>query len=94
MKLTEETDRIISAIRQVEKIDLNKLFASGIDITIHNYTDPEREHVSRVTLHAEDCAPLLKELRKALIMAVERRRESLTRQLRNIEAVNPGGNLP
>jgi hypothetical protein len=94
MKATEETSRIIEAIKQVDKLDLDKLFASGIDITINSYTDPEREHVSRVTIHAEDAYPVKVALRDALMMALERHRESLTRQLRDIEAINPGGKLP
>lgn len=84
MRQTEQTHTIISAVEQVDKIDLDKLFLSGIDITLHDYSNPDRDHVSRVTLAAEDCAPLLAELRKALLKSAERRRESLRQQFQDL----------
>lgn len=87
MHPTESTDRLITALGQVRKIDLDKLFLSGIDIQIGVYRDADRVHMDRVTIHAEDAAPVRDAIEAAIAAALERRRESLKRQLIGISEV-------
>lgn len=85
MKPAEETATLLRALKQLDTLDMDKLFASGIDVTIHHYTHEDREHMERVSLHAEFFAPVRDALRTALRLSIERRKESLQRQLRDID---------
>lgn len=87
MRYSEDTSRLVGALKEIDAIDLDKLFASGIDITIHNYTDPERTHVDRVTVHAEDAGPILSALREAVVKAMKHRQVSLRSQLASIDSI-------
>lgn len=85
MKPTETTMTLLRALQQVNALNLDRLFASGIDVTLDSYTDDCPAHLDRVTLHGEDFAPVRDALREALRKAVDRRRASLARDLVAVE---------
>jgi hypothetical protein len=84
VKHTEQTDTLLRALEQVNAIDLDKLYASGINVTVSSYTEDKPDHVECVTVHAEDFGPVKVALRIALSKAIERRKDYLTRQLADI----------
>lgn len=87
MRHTEDTDTLLRALRQARALDLDVLFASGLDVTFQRYADADdaRPHVERVTLHPDNCGPLRDALIAALEAAVVRRREFLARQIADID---------
>lgn len=86
MRPTERTSRLLGALRQCRAVDLDKLMASGIDVTLNVYGTEESEHVGRVTLAASDCGPLLIALEAALLKSIEVRRASTARELAELTA--------
>lgn len=85
MKPTETTDRLLAAKRALKRLDTDKLFASGIDITVHDYSNEERNHVERVTIGGEDFEPVRIALFDAIQKTIQRRRASLVSQIRAID---------
>lgn len=81
MRHSEETSTLIAALKQADAIDVSKLFGSGIDVTLHSYTNPQATHMERVTIHAEDAGPVVAAIRAAIIKAIQHRRDSLRSQL-------------
>ncbi|MBS7457713.1 hypothetical protein [Coralloluteibacterium stylophorae] len=87
MHFTETTSQMLRALAQAKRLDLDKLFGSGIDVTLHRYSgEREAEHVERVTVHAEFAGPLRAALIEALEKSLERRRESLVSDLAAVNA--------
>lgn len=95
MKPTEETSVLLRALKQAKAIDLDKLFASGIDITINDYTHEDREHMERVSVTAETFAPVKEALIKCLLINIQLRQQSLTRELASVNiAINGSEECP
>ena len=86
MKPCESTDALISARNALIGLNLDLLFASGIDVTLHSYTEGKPDHMRRVTIHAEFFGPVRDALRVALQSTIERRKESLLMQLRDLNS--------
>ncbi|MBB5357556.1 hypothetical protein HDE76_000738 [Rhodanobacter sp. ANJX3] len=86
MKPTETTAALIEARNQLIALNLDVLFLSGIDVALYSYTEGKREHLRRVTLHAEDFAPVKEALQECVRLAIERRKDSLRRDLADIDA--------
>lgn len=87
MKRTEDTDRLIASYKNAKRLDLDRLFASGIDVMLYDYSDPEGEkfHMDRTTIAGEDFKPVKDALVEVLAIQIRKRIESLTRQLRDCE---------
>jgi hypothetical protein len=80
-----DTYQLIAALRQATALDLNKLAASGINVTISSYTDNKPNHVDTVTLNADVCEGLKIALIQAITSTIASRKQSLSMQLRDIE---------
>lgn len=85
MYATERTDTLLRALRQAERLDLAALAASGVDVTLSRFGDPERLHVERVTVAAEDAAPIRDAIVAALRKSLQRRREALKFDIAEID---------
>jgi len=95
MKLSETTGQMIHALTCLRAIDLEKLFASGFDVTFHSYTEGKPDHMPRVTIHAEDAAELVEVMEKALQKALIKRRSQLVSEIGSIRALDLSeGELP
>lgn len=92
MKPYDTTDALLNARAQLLRLNVGELFASGIDVTLHNYSldedgEARPDHMNRVTLHGEHFAPVRAALLVALDAAIQYRADSLRMQLRDIEKV-------
>lgn len=85
MKMTELTSHLIHALKQAEAIDLGKLHASALDVSVPSYSQDRQAHVDRVSIAAERFAPVRSALIVALRQEIEARRKSLQRELREAE---------
>lgn len=85
MKNTETTATILGALNQLDKLDLDKLYASAIDVALLSYTKDKPDHMERVSIHAEFFGPVKDALRVALRQTIACRRETLARELRDID---------
>ena len=87
MKPTETTETLLIALKQIDALDLEKLFASAVDVAVLSYTEGRPQHMGRVSIPAEFFSPVRDALRDALILAIDRRRESLERELADVNKV-------
>lgn len=85
MKNSETTTTMLTALTQLDKLDLDKLFGSAIDVALPSYTKDRQDHMERVSIHAEFFGPVKDALRTALRQTIERRKETLQRELRDID---------
>lgn len=86
MKPTEETRTLILALERLHRLDLDKLFASAVDVAILDYTDEGNQHMPRVSLAAEDFDPVRKALIDCVAKQIARRKEYLMSQLRDLNS--------
>lgn len=86
MKPTETTTALIKALRDARGIDLDKLFASALDVAVTNYTTGAAT-VERISIPAEFAGPLVAGLIDALEKTIERRIDSIAQDLAQARAV-------
>jgi hypothetical protein len=87
MKPTETTDTLLRALKQIDRLDVNALFGSAVDVSIDSYTPDRAAHLGRVSLPAEHFGPVREALRTCLLKAIESRKQSLVQQLAEINAI-------
>lgn len=87
MKITDETSTLLRAYEQVQKLDLDKLFASGIDVALLSYTPERNDHMDRVTIPGEFFAPIKAAVAECLLKTIQRRQETVARELTQIEKI-------
>lgn len=87
MKITDETSTLLRAYEQIQKLDLDKLFASGIDVALLSYTPERNDHMDRVTIPGEFFAPIKAAITECLLKTIQRRQEMVARELTQIEKI-------
>lgn len=83
----DDPRHLIAALTALRKLDLDKLFASGIGITIHDYSYEDREHMPRVDVAGEHFGPVRDALIDCLKIQIDRRVQTLQSQIRDLQAV-------
>lgn len=83
MKSTETSHRLIASMEAMRKLDTEKLFASGINVTVTNYTTGG-DTIEETTIPGEFFEPVRVALYDALKASLLRRRETVQWELRDI----------